>query len=536
MKRFGEYLVEQGIVSLLDLSEVLDVQRYQPKKIGRILKDLGALTDQTLNDALGRYFHSSAPCSTQELKEIVTSGIFSEAFRDLCTRLNVLPLKEESSGVKVISTLFDDKLVEELETHLSKSVEVQVIDSESFSFIEGHFRPQATDEKTGIRARIEQEGIFKKSPYSSLFLDLVRDAKKTSASDIHIQPTRDGVEVRFRVDGDMRAELTLAPEHRLSFINEVKRLSGLSVAVSGKPQDGRVSFNDWHLDLRSSLLPSQFGEKVVLRLLDRTRKFELPALGFDEDTEHDLREVLDEKSGVAIISGPTGSGKTTTLYTLLSEINRKTRNVLTLEDPIEYSIDGITQVQVSPKLTFAQALRSVLRQDPDVILVGEIRDAETADLCVKAASTGHLVLSTVHANSAIDVVGRLLNLGVDKYLLKSVLKLSAAQRLVKRLCEKCSKPLSGSEIANLGRVLTRENYKGASGLRKRNEAGCPECRAGITGRVSILEYARSGSGAGLAPLFQNEGCPEDLAASLQTAYLTRALKGDVDANEYRKIG
>jgi len=533
MKKFGEFLIEQKVVTTSEIEEALDVQRYRPLKIGRVLKDLGVLDSNKLNDLLCRYFFVASSHSLEEVKSMVLSERFSSGFRSLCSKFHVLPLAQGPLQLKIVSTTFDDEILNEIEATLGSPVDVQIVDQESFDYLDGYYTPKTEEESRGLKQGSSETGIFRASPYSSLFLDLVRDAKAGNVSDIHIQPTREGVEIRFRVDGDMKQQLVLPLEHRRSFVNEVKRLAGLSVAVSGKPQDGRVSFNDWQLDLRSSLLPSQFGEKLVLRLLDRTRKFELPVLGFDEDTEHDLREILEEKSGVVVVSGPTGSGKTTTLYTLLSEIDRKSRNVLTLEDPIEYSIDGLTQVQVGPKLSFAQALRSVLRQDPDVILVGEIRDAETADLCIKAASTGHLVLSTVHANGAADVVGRLINLGVDRYLLKSVLKLSSAQRLVKRLCTKCSLPLSNSEIANLGRVLTRDNYKGASGLRKRNDAGCEACRSGVTGRVSVLEYAK---GNGLGPLFQEEPRTDGLSASLQSAYLARALKGEVDANEYRKVG
>ena len=530
--RLGELLVKQSAITDSDLQEALDVQRYQKRKLGRILKDLGTISEETLNDFLAIHLGVQPNSSIEALKSKVVEGTFSESFKALCKDSGVLPMEESDKFVKLISTIFADSMLTKFESRLQKEVGVVVLDQESFDFLDGHYSPK--DETAGNLLRPGHDtGIFRSSPYSSLFLDLVKEAKEGSASDIHIQPTRIGVEVRFRVDGDMKTHLTLPMEHRLSFINEVKRLAGLSVAISGRPQDGRVSFNDWQLDLRSSLLPSQFGEKLVFRLLDRNRKFELSSIGFDEDTEHDLREVLEEKSGVVIISGPTGSGKTTTLYTLLSEIDRKARNVLTLEDPIEYSIDGLTQVQVSPKLSFAQALRSVLRQDPDVILVGEIRDAETADLCIKAASTGHLVLSTVHANGAADVVGRLLNLGVDRYLLKSVLKLSSAQRLVKRLCPDCSLPVKNSEVMDLTRALTRDNYKGASGLRKRNEAGCGKCRAGAIGRVSILEYAR---GSRVGELFQNDPDPAHLNASLRAAFLSRAFKGEVDATEFRKVG
>ena len=348
-------------------------------------------------------------------------------------------------------------------------------------------------------------------PFTSLFRDTIVSAKKLGASDIHIQPTRDGVDIRFRINGDLMTWKELGGAHRRPFINEVKRLTNLSIAISGKAQDGRISYQAWQLDLRASLLPSQYGEKIVLRLLDLTRKFELGALGFDEGTLKDISQALTSKNGVLIVSGPTGSGKTTTLYTLLCAIDRYSKNVITLEDPIEYGIPGLTQVQVSKKLTFADALRAVLRQDPDVILVGEIRDHETADLCVKAAATGHFVLSTLHANGAVEVMTRLLNLGIDTHLLKSVLRFSAAQRLVKKLGAHCSMI-----------------HEAQPGYRTRNSTGCPHCHQGITGRLPVFEYMK---GKQIADYLSNLNQEPTLATSLKEAALKKAQKGEVDYDE-----
>lgn len=348
-------------------------------------------------------------------------------------------------------------------------------------------------------------------PFTSLFRDTVTHAKKIGASDIHVQPTREGVDIRLRVNGDLSTWKKLGMEHRRPLLNEIKRLTNLSIAISGKAQDGRVSFQSWNLDLRASLLPSQYGEKIVLRLLDLTRKFELDALGFDDETRNDLNQALTAKNGVLIVSGPTGSGKTTTLYTLLCEIDRYTKNVITLEDPIEYGIPGLTQVQVSKKLSFADALRSVLRQDPDVILVGEIRDAETADLCVKAAATGHFVLSTLHANGAAEVVNRLLNLGIDPHLLKSVLRFSAAQRLAKKLCQAC---------------LIKNNE--SPEYHSRNLEGCSQCQQGIVGRVPVLEYMKHKE---IADYLSNLNQDPALSISLKEAALKKSKKGEVDYDE-----
>lgn len=348
-------------------------------------------------------------------------------------------------------------------------------------------------------------------PYTSLFRDTILSAKKKDASDIHIQPTREGIDIRFRINGDLITWKQLSIEHRRPLINEIKRLTNLSIAVSGKAQDGRISYQAWQLDLRASLLPSQYGEKIVLRLLDLARKFELSSLGFDENTHNDLLEALSAKNGVLIISGPTGSGKTTTLYTLLCAIDRYSKNIITLEDPIEYGIPGLTQVQISKKLGFADALRAILRQDPDVILVGEIRDNETADLCIKAAATGHFVLSTLHANGAPEVITRLLNMDADAHLLKSVLRFSAAQRLVKKLCPVCSLPHDTQPL-----------------FRKRNLAGCPKCHLGVMGRLPVLEYMK---GKQITDYLSQLNQEPSLTRSLKESAVDRAKKGEVDYDE-----
>lgn len=371
---------------------------------------------------------------------------------------------------------------------------------------------------SGTSLRIEQtqsddQKIQALGPYTSLFRDTILTAKKMMASDIHIQPTREGVDIRLRVNGDMITWKQLSLDHRRAFINEVKRLTNLSIAISGRPQDGRISYQTWQLDLRTSLLPSQYGEKIVLRLLDLTRKFEISELGFDPETHSDLQSALSGKNGVLIVSGPTGSGKTTTLYTLLCALDRNSRNIITLEDPIEYAIPGLTQVQISKKLSFADALRSVLRQDPDVILVGEIRDSETADLCVKAAATGHFVLSTLHANSAAEVLSRLINLGIDRHMLKSVLRFSAAQRLVKSLCNYCSIPFQAED---------------GTSFRKRALKGCDHCYQGISGRLPVLEYMKSKQ---IQEYLGNMDASPSVSKTLREAAMKRAEKGEVDYDE-----
>ena len=249
------------------------------------------------------------------------------------------------------------------------------------------------------------------SPYESLYRDMIASASRARASDIHIQPEQDGVDIRFRVHGELERWKWIPGVHKTAFLQEAKQLSHCSLAIAGRAQDARISLPNLRLDVRVNLVPSLHGEKLVLRLLDQSREFDLERMGLPAGSTQAIRRALDHRTGVNLITGPTGSGKTTLLYAALAAIDRSRLNIVTIEDPVEYTFPGITQVQVSSKLAFADALRAMLRQDPDVILLGEVRDAVTADLCFQAASTGHLVLSTLHANSASEVRRRLVGAG-----------------------------------------------------------------------------------------------------------------------------
>ncbi|MGK5086898.1 ATPase, T2SS/T4P/T4SS family [Bdellovibrionota bacterium FG-2] len=335
------------------------------------------------------------------------------------------------------------------------------------------------------------------SAFEDCFHDMIVSACKADASDIHIEPKADALKIRFRIDGDLVSWKSFPAEFRRGLIFEIKRKTRLSIGVSHRDLDGRVSLPEYGVDLRSSSAPTLFGEKIVLRILSQKKSFRLLDQGFTEKTAGHLKGALEHENGLILISGATGSGKTTTLYSLLREADTEKLNIVTIEDPVEYLLAGITQINVTPKFSFAQVLRAILRQDPDVILVGEVRDAETADLCLKAAATGHLVISTIHANGAIEVIGRLLNLGVDADLVKSCLRFSGAQRLVRRLCPFCSKPSNA-----LG--------GGQSRVRAQNLEGCSKCLGGTKGRVPVLEYLTSdelvkyfGEGGGLARLTQS---------------------------------
>lgn len=541
--RFGDFLLNRKIVTEDALAEALEIQRYKRIKIGRLLRDFGHLSQDGLNAQLYAFLHQRQDTSLKALASILKSeisqGTLTLKHQKWAQERDCELLSESEEGLLFMGTSFRDELLEAAEDVFKTPCDMVVVDLDGLRFVRseaGLIEDKGSASITLETQATDDQKIGTPGPYTQLFRDALIAALKKKASDIHIDPTREGVEIRFRVLGDMHTWKTLGLEHRRPFINEVKRIVNLSIATRGMPQDSRVSFDSWHLDLRVSLLPSIYDESLVFRLLDRTRKFELSKTGLDEQTVADLLEVLRYKNGVLIISGPTGSGKTTTLCSMLCSLDRKSKNIVTLENPVEYRIDGLRQVEANRKFSFADALRAVLRQDPDVILVGEIRDAETADLCIKAASTGHLVLSTLHANGAAEVIGRLTNLGVDPYILRSVLRFSAAQRLVQKLCPLCALEPSNEDLKEFEQQFANRcrNLKlpDLSQLRKRNKQGCPNCveHPGIVDRLPLLEYMQQDQISRY--LASQNHAQAELSVSLKDAVMRSAEKGDVD---YRDV-
>ncbi|NVK44515.1 MAG: type II secretion system ATPase GspE [Oceanospirillaceae bacterium] len=329
------------------------------------------------------------------------------------------------------------------------------------------------------------------APIIRLINALMSEAARASASDIHIEPYEKSLSVRLRVDGVMRE--ILSPNHRLASLltSRIKVMAKLDIAEKRLPQDGRTALRigGRALDVRVSTLPSRHGERVVMRLLDKqTARLDLADLGMPDACDAAFRQLLLQPNGVILVTGPTGSGKTTTLYAGLGLLNNRSRNILTVEDPVEYAIDGVGQTQVNARagMTFAKGLRAMLRQDPDVLMVGEIRDAETAEVAIQASLTGHLVLSTLHTNSAVGAITRLRDIGIDAYLVASSLKGVLAQRLLRRLCPHCREPATIS--ADQARLLNRPSLEGHAAFEAR---GCDECGgSGYRGRVGIYELVQ----------------------------------------------
>jgi type IV pilus assembly protein PilB len=345
------------------------------------------------------------------------------------------------------------------------------------------------------------EHIVEEAPVTKVVAVMIRHAIEGHSSDIHIEPTEKEVRVRFRIDGKLHATLVLPIKVHAAVVSRIKILSNLKIDESRLPQDGRFSatVDSRAYDFRVATMPTTFGEKVVMRILDKSSGApSFDTLGLRGEAQKVYEQYLRSPFGIVLISGPTGSGKSTTLFTSLSQLNDPQSNIVTLEDPVEYEIPGVNQTQVKPEigLTFASGLRSILRQDPDVIMVGEIRDRDTAELSVQAALTGHLVLSTIHTNGAIGAVPRLIDMGIDGFLLSASVRLLAAQRLVVRLCQKCKQqvPLTDEQktaiVTELASVPEKykpdENQKNPQYLF--TSPGCPECKEmGVDGRLAIIE-------------------------------------------------
>ena len=326
-----------------------------------------------------------------------------------------------------------------------------------------------------------------KAPIIKLINATITKAIKARASDIHLEPFENKLNIRFRVDGVLREVLQYQKNITQMIISRIKIMSKLDISERRLPQDGRISISigKKEVDLRVSTLPSSFGERVVLRILEKDKThINLDDLGFSNDTLESFKKGLSKTEGIILVTGPTGSGKTTSLYAGLKEISDRSQNILTIEDPVEYALDGIGQTQVNNKtgLTFAKGLRAILRQDPDIVMVGEIRDKETAEIAIQASLTGHLVLSTVHTNSAVNAITRLRDMGIEPYLLSSSLVYVLSQRLVRCLCEKCKVI---DDESSKSKILQKYNVKKTI----YKAVGCSKCEnTGFKGRLSIGEF------------------------------------------------
>jgi len=396
-----------------------------------------------------------------------------------------------------IVTGCDLRLVISLEESVKEAIEraYNASEQEMADLLDGlvdsdmELREGEEEEESGDTLKLEdtEEGD---SPAVKLVNMIIYQAVKEKASDIHIEPMAKSVRVRFRNDGKMRE--TFTPPRRMlnSIVSRIKIMSALDIAEKRRPQDGKfqIRMEGRQVDFRVSILPLIHGEKVVMRILDAGNlALRLEILGFEDQALSDFREAVESPYGMILVTGPTGSGKSTTLYSAVKEVMTEADNFVTVEDPVEYQLAGVNQVQVNPKagLTFAGALRSILRQDPDVVMIGEIRDSETIEIAVKAALTGHLVLSTLHTNDASSTITRMVDMGVDPFMVASSTLLVSAQRLSRRLCKHCKVPFDAPADRLLHIGFTQEEVDGD--LELFQHKGCPRCSQGYAGRFALLE-------------------------------------------------
>ncbi len=488
-----QLVIDRSLASAETLARARVVQAETGERLDSVLTRLGLVSEQALADAIAS--ESGLPIAAARdypLVAVAADRVSARFLRDA----KALPMAETDQGVRVaLVDPLDPFAAHALSFALGRPVQSMVARSSDIeAALDRLYGAAAHDALTDTAAEEEDlerlKDMASDAPVIRAVNRLITKAVEARASDIHVEPAEDALGVRFRVDGAMRNEPPLPASMKAAFVSRVKVMAGLNIAEKRLPQDGRLrmAVRGNEIDLRVAISPTIHGESVVLRLLDRSNlKLDFDSLGFDGVTKAVWDEVLHRPHGIVLVTGPTGSGKTTTLYASLAVLNEATRKILTIEDPIEYRLGGVNQTQVQPGigLSFAAALRSFLRQDPDVMMVGEIRDLETAQVAVQAALTGHTILSTLHTNTAASAVTRLLDMGVEPFLITSTVNAVLAQRLVRRLCPHCREPYipTDAELVALG--VDPAQHRAATLYHAR---GCDACgQTGFRGRVAILE-------------------------------------------------
>ncbi len=428
-------------------------------------------------------------------RPFIIENINTNFLKEYC----ILPVGEDEESLKVlVPEDYNPEAISILSRTVNKKIEIYNYDKDEIERILykwyeaqlGYVQEDEADIDTLLQID-NLEDIAQEAPIIRLVNNYINYAKETGASDIHFEPTKTNFIVRFRIDGILHEIDRLSKKVQPAITSRIKLISNMNIAESRIPQDGRILIQeeDENIDIRVSSVPTIFGESIVLRLLSKEKSLlNLEALGMNEEHLKTFRELIRKPYGLILVTGPTGSGKTTTLYAALNDINTPDKKIITVEDPVEYQIEGINQIQVKPEigLNFATILRSILRQDPDIILVGEIRDSETAKIAIQSSLTGHLVFTTLHTNDALGAFSRLKDLGIENFLLSSAVLASMAQRLVRKICPFCKTEYSPSseEIEILKREFNFENniktlYKGK---------GCKKCAyTGYRGRIAIYE-------------------------------------------------
>ena len=532
-KRLGEVLIDAGMISEDQLRIALQEQKERGKRIGAVLIELGFVTDSIIRDALSE---NTGFGSVDLSNTVIDANAITMVPQDLARRFKILPISFDAEANELTLAMADTFNIVALDQVralngndleivpvLGGDADIARITEEIYGFelsIDGILQEIETGE---IDIDAIQTGDQYNHPMVRLVNALLADAVQRDASDIHFEPEEGFLRIRYRIDGVLRQVRSLHKSYWAAMVVRLKVISGMNIAENRAPQDGRVSMSlmGRQIDFRVAAQPTSYGENVVLRVLDRRKGIvPLDSLGMSDANLHAIKMMMAKPEGVILVTGPTGSGKTTTLYSVLNHINTEAINIMTMEDPVEYPMPMIRQTSINEaaKMGFAEGIRSMMRQDPDVILVGEIRDAESAEMAFRASMTGHQVYSTLHTNSAVGSLPRLRDLGVLPDIMSSNLIGIVAQRLLRRLCTKCKQPVQAGELEH--KLLGLDDA--VQNLTIYNAVGCSACdHTGYKGRTAIVEVMRI-SDYLKKLISQNTSAHELMKAAVATGFKTLA--------------
>lgn len=494
--RMGDKLVENGYISSEQLERALSLQRGTGKRIGEILIEQGLISAETLTSVLTDLLNIESVLLTPSIINPRATSLIPE---NICKRYTIFPFKIENNNLSVAMADPQDRVAmqdirrisgKNIIPYISSMGEInQAIDSSySSTDLNKAINEYVQTKKESAHDEINLDDDVNAAPIVRLVHSVMESAVRLKASDIHIEQDGDFMRIRFRVDGLLREHMKTSAKPYKAVVSRIKIMAGLNISEKRLPQDGRIvqSIDNKSIDFRVSTMPTSKDEKVVMRVLDKASfMIGKHGIGLNKNNIKVYDELLSKPYGLILVVGPTGSGKTTTLYSMLNQLNSTEQNILTIEDPIEYELEGINQSQINVKagLDFADALKAFMRQDPDIIMVGEIRDLNTAEIAIRASLTGHLVLSTLHANTAIGAISRLIDMNVASYLITSSVIGIVSQRLVRKLCNDCKEPYS----AELGEKQAL-GYSPNEEITLYRPLGCPRCgNQGYKGRIGVYE-------------------------------------------------
>ena len=512
--RIGQILIQKKLITPEQLMEALKVQKEKKERLGELLVNLGYISKDALLEVLS--IELNIPAVHLARTKIPPEAI-AMVPKKIADHYCLIPVALDDNRLSVaMSDPVNVNAIDDLKRATGKVIHpLLAIDKDVKEAIEQYYGENVTQAIQDVMKNMSEDGLevddgsfgssghsegsaqellrlTEEEPVVKLTNTILSEGVKRRSSDIFIEPEEKSLRVRYRVDGLLQEGLIASRAMHAGVVSRVKVMSNLDIAEHRVPQDGRIKIKvkDRFVDFRVSVLPSYFGEKVVLRILDKSQAIlDIEKLGFEASPLNALKKASQHPHGMIVVCGPTGAGKTTTLYSVLKLIDNPEKNLVTVEDPVEFQIEGINQVAIKSELnlTFAAALRSILRQDPDIIMVGEIRDSETADVAIKAALTGHLVLSTLHATTAAGAVTRFINMGVEPFLITSSVLLAGSQRLVRKICLKCRESYEPSKELMKQIGITEKHFNGAKPLFWRGK-GCDACvKKGYSGRAVLLE-------------------------------------------------